>query len=269
MAKKCSLCKNELPEYATSEWAYRLGNSMYFCSYGCMQAKKSGIQQKQAETFAKRKAEKEARAKAAEEAAKERRPQAEWTVVGKIDKEEKINEAAREQLTEDPHIKPLAKDIGHEELQPVVIEDEMHNYPDAMAQAMLDDVRRRQPLIKDVHVQVQDDGLLVTGTPTEEMMQMIEEDQPMEAAETTMEHFDPDMYAATEDVGKTDPQEKEGYRNFLLVGEMQTRIDQLELRNRQLCEERDAWKDGYNKLDKRCDSLLSTIDTLMAIIKEH
>lgn len=251
------MCRVELPAAAASDlWEYTSGR-MRFCSRECMEQKKKLTDAKISEGRKKQKAEPFSLSGF------------EPVAAGKVMTRDEL----KAQLTEDLHIKPLAKDIGHEELQPLVIEDEMHNYPDAMAQAMLEMCRKRQPLIKDVRTQVQDDGLLVTGTPTEEMVQMIEtinkEEQHMEASETTLEHFDPDMYAATEDVGKTEPQEKEGYRNFQLVLEMQDRIDQLELRNRQLCEDKDAWKDGHDKLQRRCEHLLSTIDTLMDIIKEH
>lgn len=55
---RCCQCKAELPASARKDWGYKLGNSMYFCTYGCMRAKQEDIKAKQQETYARRAAEK-------------------------------------------------------------------------------------------------------------------------------------------------------------------------------------------------------------------
>lgn len=58
---RCCQCGAELPESARVEWGWVLGNSMKFCTYGCMRTKQASIDRKRAETNARKQAEKEAR----------------------------------------------------------------------------------------------------------------------------------------------------------------------------------------------------------------
>lgn len=69
-AIKCAQCKAELPPIHNRQWGYKIGNSMFFCTYGCMRAKQESIEAKKRETWAKKQLEKEAKKKDQEEETK-------------------------------------------------------------------------------------------------------------------------------------------------------------------------------------------------------
>lgn len=58
---RCCQCGVDLPESARVEWGWTLGNSMKFCTYGCMRTKQADIHAKHLETLERKKAEKESK----------------------------------------------------------------------------------------------------------------------------------------------------------------------------------------------------------------
>lgn len=62
---RCSQCGVEISGLTSNkqEWGYSLGNSMRFCTYGCMKTKQASIEAKRLETAKRKDAEKAAKKK--------------------------------------------------------------------------------------------------------------------------------------------------------------------------------------------------------------
>lgn len=59
---RCAQCKVDIPAARSSaDWGYKLGNNMFFCSYGCMRTKQADMDRKRSETMKRKVLEKEAR----------------------------------------------------------------------------------------------------------------------------------------------------------------------------------------------------------------